>query len=112
MTGMEIAGLAFGSGTLGAGLMKIIDTCVAYRLKKKEHASRKELVDAEQMQLDVRSCMGRLAALEEDCARRDKIEQATLKALNALLAHAITGNATGEMTRAQEKLVAAIVDNS
>lgn len=111
MTTMEILWVALGSGTIGAGLMKIFDRLVAHGLAKKDKQAAQRVIDLCAMQKDMTSCKERLDALEEESVRRGKSEQASLKALNALLSHAMTGNATGAMKQAQADLVDSIIDN-
>ena len=106
-----ILGIALGSGTIGAGLMKIIDRLLEHRLARKD--KKADCAEETQKRLceSVNDHDTRLRALEEAKDRRDQIEQATLKALHALLSHAITGNATGDMKRAQDSLVESIIEN-
>ena len=107
----SILAIALGSGTIGAGIMKIIDRFIEHGLQRKDKKRDGEAVDMKNIASCVSDHAGRIKGLEEDKARKDIIEQAQLKALNALLLHAMTGNATGKMRDAQESLVDAIVDN-
>ena len=90
---------ALGGGTLGAGLAKIIDRIVAHKFARKD--KREDCADDHEK---------RIADLEAADKRRDRTEQAMLRALYALLAHSITGNETGAMRMAQDKLVEFIID--
>lgn len=106
-----ILGIALGSGTLGAGIMKIIDRWYEHRLARKDKKQDCAALNMDQMSCDVQDHKQRIKSLEEDKQRRDLSEQAMLKALNALLLHAMTGNATGKMQTAQENLVDSIIEN-
>ena len=90
---------AFGGGTLGAAIAKIIDRIIAHKLDRKD--KREDCADDRD---------SRISALEKSDQRRDKSEQAILKALYALLAHSITGNNTGDMKKAQDRLVEFIIE--
>lgn len=106
-----ILGIALGSGTIGAGIMKIIDRLLEHKLARKDKIA--DCTEETQKRLceTVDDHDARIKALECDKDHRDKFEQSALKALNALLLHAMTGNATGHMKKAQEQLVESIVEN-
>lgn len=107
----SILAIALGSGTIGAGIMKIIDRFIEHGLQRKDKKQDSAIIDMKEIASCVANHGDRIKGLEEDKARKDIIEQAQLKALNALLLHAMTGNATGKMRDAQEALMDSIVDN-
>lgn len=110
MSVAELLGVALGSGAFGAGIMKIFDRLIAHRLERKDKKADCEQANIEQIQKDVSDNKGRLQALEDDRERRKRIDQATLKALNALLVHEITGNSTGAMEKEQKDLAKVLIE--
>jgi hypothetical protein len=111
MNTVEVISMVFGGGALGAGLVKMIDRIVAHRLARKDKAADEKQADLTKMATDVADHDARILCLEQAAARGEKSDQITFKALNALLSHAITGNATGEMRKVQKELVDSIIDN-
>jgi len=111
MSTVEVLSMVFGGGVLGGGLVKLIDRLLAHRLARKDKAADEKQADMTKMAADVADHDARIHCLEEAAARGEKSDQITFKALNALLSHAITGNATGEMRKVQKELVDSIIDN-
>jgi hypothetical protein len=111
MNTVEVLTMVFGGGALGAGLSKLIDRLVAHNLARKDKLADDKLADAEKMAADVADHDARILCLEKAAARSDKSDQIVCKALNALLSHSITGNATGEMRKVQKELVDSIIEN-
>jgi hypothetical protein len=66
--------------------------------------------DTKRIAADVQDHGERIRCLEKAAARSETSDQVTFKALNALLSHAITGNATGEMRKVQKELVDSIIE--
>ena len=110
MNTMEALGMVFGGGALGAGLSKLIDRLLAHRLARKDKRADERQADMSRMEKDVLDHGSRIVCLEKAAARGEAADQITFKALNALLSHAITGNATGEMRQAQKELVDSIIE--
>ena len=111
MSTVEIITMVFGGGVLGGGLVKLLDRLLAHRLERKDKTTDKKQADFAKMADDIANHDARIACLEQSAARGEKSDQITFKALNALLSHAITGNATGEMRQAQKELVDSIIEN-
>ena len=97
--GLALGGGAFGAGIV-AGIMKLVDRHYEHKLARKD--KREDCANDHEE---------RITALEQEKERREKTEQAMLKALYALLGHAMTGNATGRMQEAQERLIEFIIDS-
>jgi len=111
MNTMEVLGMVFGGGALGAGLSKLLDRLLAHRLARKDKQADAKQADMAQLTSDVAGHGERIDCLEKAAARGETADQITFKALNALLSHAITGNATGEMRKVQKELVDSIIEN-
>jgi len=111
MNTVEVISMVFGSGALGAGLVKLIDRIVAHRLARKDKAADEKQANLTKMVDDVADHDARILCLEQAAARGEKSDQIVFKALNALLSHSITGNATGEMRKVQKELVDSIIEN-
>ena len=111
MNTVEVLTMVFGGGALGAGLSKLIDRLVAHKLARKDKLADEKQADVEKMAADVADHDARILCLEKAAARGETSDQIVFKALNALLSHSITGNATGEMRRVQKELVDSIIEN-
>ncbi len=111
MSTVEVLSMVFGGGVLGGGLVKLIDRLVAHRLARKDKAADDRHASLTKMEGQHAEHDTRIRCLEEAAARGEKSDQITFKALNALLSHAITGNATGEMRKVQKELVDSIIEN-
>jgi len=111
MNTMEMLGMLFGGGALGAGLSRLTERLLAHKLARKDKLADEKRADMARMAKDVSDHGKRIACLEKAAARGETSDQITFKALNALLSHAITGNATGEMRRVQKELVDSIIEN-
>lgn len=104
-------GIALGSGAVGAGVMKLLDTLLANGLARKAKKQDTHIASITKIEDDLRQLEKRVDVIEPFCERSENSDQIILKTLNVLLTHAITGNATGEMRKVQIELVNSIVDN-
>lgn len=111
MNTVEALSMVFGGGAVGAGLVKIIDRLLAHKLARRDKAADEKQANLEGMKKELADHDGRIRCIEEAAVRGEKADQITFKVLNALLSHAITGNATGEMRRVQKELVDSIIEN-
>lgn len=110
MNTVEVLGLVLGSGTIGAGIMKLLDRILAHKLERKDKAADEKRANMEKVTEDVADHSERIRCLEKEAERGEKMDQIILKALSALISHSITGNSTGEMRKVQKQLTDSIID--
>ena len=111
----------FGGGASGAAIIKLIDNIVQHKMdraaKKEDNEADEAAADHTQIGNDISGLKERSKRDYERLNRHDaaidnvvSTNQALLKAVNALLLHGMTGNASGKMADAQKELMDHIID--
>lgn len=111
----------FGGGAAGAAIIKLMETIIVHKLdraaKKEDKQAAEAAADDEQMAKDIDDLKWRTGRDYDRLNRHDKLLesisesiQALLKAVNAVLLHNMTGNATGKMAEAQKELMDHIIE--
>ena len=97
-------------GAVGAGIVAGVFGLLGKKVEY-THEDRKEKVrDIKDLQKNVSELTQEVSEINDRIDRLHEDDRALLKAVNALLLHNMTGNATGKMAQAQEELMQYIIN--
>lgn len=98
-------------GAVGAGIVAGIFGLLGKKVDH-SHEDRKEKVkDIKDLQNQVSELTREVSEINDRIDKLHEDDRALMKAVNALLLHNMTGNATGKMAKAQEELTLYIIEH-
>ena len=98
-------------GAVGAGIVAGIFTLVGKGIDHSHEDKKEKMTDIKDLQNKVAELTRAVSATNERIDKLEQNDRALMKAVNALLLHNMTGNASGKMAKAQEELTAYIIEH-
>lgn len=99
------------SGAVGAGIVAGIFSLLG---KKADHAhedKKEKMSEIKDLQKKVSDLAREVSEINDRIDKLQENDRALMKAVNALLLHNMTGNASGKMAKAQEELTTYIIEH-
>lgn len=99
------------SGAVGAGVIAGIFMLLGKFSDHKHEDKKERMSEIKQLRADVSELSESYKMLEQKIENLVENDRALMKAVNALLLHNMTGNATGKMAAAQQELTNYIIEH-
>lgn len=97
------------SGAVGAGIVAGLFTLFGKRMDQTHEEKKDKMNELKDLRGQVADLQKQMSQTRQRLDDMDKSDRALLKAVNALLLHSMSGNATGKMAKAQEELTNFII---
>lgn len=99
------------SGAVGAGIVAGLFTLFGKGMDNAHEDRKQKMDETKKLRGDVAKMQDDITALQKAIDALGANDRALMKAVNALLLHNMTGNATGKMAKAQEELTTYIIEH-
>lgn len=98
-------------GAVGAAIVAGIFSLLGKRVDYSHEDKKEKMTDIKELQKKVSELTQEVSEINDRIDKLQENDRALMKAVNALLLHNMTGNATGKMAKAQEELTTYIIEH-
>ena len=98
-------------GAVGAGIVAGVFSLLGKGMDHSHEDRREKMTDIKDLQKKVSELTEEVSQINDRIDKLQDNDRALMKAVNALLLHNMTGNATGKMQKAQEELTTYIIEH-
>ena len=98
-------------GAVGAAIVAGLFSLLGKKVDHSHEAKKEKMAENKELQKRVQELTDAVASINERIDKLHDDDRALMKAVNALLLHNMTGNATGKMAKAQEELTTYIIEH-
>ena len=98
-------------GAVGAGIVGGIFSLLGKRIDHSHEDRKEKMTENKELQKRVADLAEAVSAINDRIDKLHEDDRALMKAVNALLLHNMTGNASGKMAKAQEELTTYIIEH-
>ena len=97
-------------GAVGAALVAGLFSLLGKQVDHSHEDKKEKMTDIKDLQKKVSELTEEVSQINDRIDRLHEDDRALMKAVNALLLHNMTGNASGKMAKAQEELTTYIIE--
>lgn len=98
-------------GAVGAAIVGGLFSLLGKKVDHSHEDKKEKMAENKELQKRVQELTDAVASINERIDKLHDDDRALMKAVNALLLHNMTGNATGKMAKAQEELTTYIIEH-
>jgi uncharacterized protein YlxW (UPF0749 family) len=98
-------------GAVGAAIVAGLFSLLGKKVDHSHEDKKEKMAENKELQKRVQELTDAVASINERIDKLHDDDRALMKAVNALLLHNMTGNATGKMAKAQEELTTYIIEH-
>lgn len=98
-------------GAVGAAIIAGLFSLLGKKVDHSHEDKKEKMAENKELQKRVQELTDAVASINERIDKLHDDDRALMKAVNALLLHNMTGNATGKMAKAQEELTTYIIEH-
>lgn len=98
-------------GAVGAAIVAGLFSLLGKKVDHSHEDKKEKMAENKELQKRVQELTDAVASINERIDKLHDDDRALIKAVNALLLHNMTGNATGKMAKAQEELTTYIIEH-
>ena len=98
-------------GAAGAAIVAGLFSLLGKKVDHSHEDKKEKMAENKELQKRVQELTDAVASINERIDKLHDDDRALMKAVNALLLHNMTGNATGKMAKAQEELTTYIIEH-
>ena len=98
-------------GAVGAALVAGLFSLLGKKVDHSHEDRKEKMTESKELQKRVSELAEEVSKKNERIDRLHEDDRALMKAVNALLLHNMTGNASGKMAKAQEELTTYIIEH-
>ena len=98
-------------GAVGAGIVAGVFSLLGKKVDHSHEDRKEKVTDIKDLQKKVSELTKEVSEINDRINKLHEDDRALMKAVNALLLHTMTGNASGKMQRAQEELTTYIIEH-
>ena len=98
-------------GAVGAAIVAGLFSLLGKKVDHSHEDKKEKMAENKELQKRVQELTDAGASINERIDKLHDDDRALMKAVNALLLHNMTGNATGKMAKAQEELTTYIIEH-
>lgn len=98
-------------GAVGAALVAGLFSLLGKKVDHSHEDRKEKMTESKGLQKRVSELAEEVSKINERIDRLHEDDRALMKAVNALLLHNMTGNASGKMAKAQEELTTYIIEH-
>lgn len=98
-------------GAVGAAIVAGLFSLLGKKVDHSHEEKKEKMAENKELQKRVQELTDAVASINERIDKLHDDDRALMKAVNALLLHNMTGNATGKMAKAQEELTTYIIEH-
>jgi uncharacterized protein YlxW (UPF0749 family) len=98
-------------GAVGAAIVAGLFSLLGKKVDHSHEDKKEKMAENKELQKRVQELADAVASINERIDKLHDDDRALMKAVNALLLHNMTGNATGKMAKAQDELTTYIIEH-
>ena len=98
-------------GAVGAAIVAGLFSLLGKKVDHSHEDKKEKMAENKELQKRVQELTDAVASVNERIDKLHDDDRALMNAVNALLLHNMTGNATGKMAKAQEELTTYIIEH-
>ena len=98
-------------GAVGAAIVAGLFSLLGKKVDHSHEDKKEKMAENKELQKRVQELTDAVASINERIDKLHDDDRALMKAVNALLLHNMTGNATGKMAKAQDELTTYIIEH-
>ena len=98
-------------GAVGAGVVGGIFSLLGKKVDHSHEDKKEKMSETKELQKKVTELTKAVSEINDRIDKLHEDDRALMKAVNALLLHNMTGNASGKMAKAQEELTTYIIEH-
>ena len=98
-------------GAVGAAIVAGLFSLLGKKVDHSHEDKKEKMAENKELQKRVQELTDAVVSINERIDKLHDDDRALMKAVNALLLHNMTGNATGKMAKAQEELTTYIIEH-
>lgn len=98
-------------GAVGAAIVAGLFSLLGKKVDHSHEDKKEKMAENKELQKRVQELTDAVASINERIDKLHDDDRELMKAVNALLLHNMTGNATGKMAKAQEELTTYIIEH-